>query len=283
MMRATPNRRAVLALVVLFTALYFLGSSRAQSQPTDEAIWQLFTEWLPSSPPVDGPKELFDQYRSRLVANGTSAADADQQLVVIRRLHRERPDAWRIMFNNIYKSDTPGFSTQPNALLVATVEGRRPGRALDVGMGQGRNSVFLALKGWDVTGFDMSDEGLAIAQRNAKRAGVPLNAIRETDEAFDYGADQWDLIVFMYEPFSITSSAYVDRLRKSLKVRGIIVIESYGEDAATPDQPPTAIDPDRLLSALQQFRILRFEDTVALADWGQNKRRLVRMVAEKRS
>jgi SAM-dependent methyltransferase len=283
MMRATPNRRAVLALVVLFTALYFLGSSRAQSQPTDEAIWQLFTEWLPSSPPVDGPKELFDQYRSRLVANGTSAADADQQLVVIRRLHRERPDAWRIMFNNIYKSDTPGFSTQPNALLVATVEGRRPGRALDVGMGQGRNSVFLALKGWDVTGFDMSDEGIAIAQRNAKRAGVPLNAIRETDEAFDYGADQWDLIVFMYEPFSITSSAYVDRLRKSLKVGGIIVIESYGEDAATPDQPPTAIDPDRLLSALQQFRILRFEDTVALADWGQNKRRLVRMVAEKRS
>jgi SAM-dependent methyltransferase len=283
MMRATPNRRAVLALVVLFTALYFLGSSRAQSQPTDEAIWQLFTEWLPSSPPVDGPKELFDQYRSRLVANGTSAADADQQLVVIRRLHRERPDAWRIMFNNIYKSDTPGFSTQPNALLVATVEGRRPGRALDVGMGQGRNSVFLALKGWDVTGFDMSDEGIAIAQRNAKRAGVPLNAIRETDEAFDYGADQWDLIVFMYEPFSITSSAYVDHLRKSLKVGGIIVIESYGEDAATPNQPPTAIDPDRLLSALQQFRILRFEDTVALADWGQNKRRLVRMVAEKRS
>lgn len=282
-MRATPNRRAVLALVVLFTALYFLGSSRAQSQPTDEAIWQLFTEWLPSSPPVDGPKELFDQYRSRLVANGTSAADADQQLVVIRRLHRERPDAWRIMFNNIYKSDTPGFSTQPNALLVATVEGRRPGRALDVGMGQGRNSVFLALKGWDVTGFDMSDEGIAIAQRNAKRAGVPLNAIRETDEAFDYGADQWDLIVFMYEPFSITSSAYVDHLRKSLKVGGIIVIESYGEDAATPNQPPTAIDPDRLLSALQQFRILRFEDTVALADWGQNKRRLVRMVAEKRS
>jgi SAM-dependent methyltransferase len=283
MMRATPNRRAVLALVVLFTALYFLGSSRAQSQPTDEAIWQQFTAWLPSSPPVDGPKELFDQYRSRLVANGTSAADADQQLVVIRRLHRERPDAWRIMFNNIYKSDTPGFSTQPNALLVATVEGRRPGRALDVGMGQGRNSVFLALKGWDVTGFDMSDEGIAIAQRNAKRAGVPLNAIRETDEAFDYGADQWDLIVFMYEPFSITSSAYVDRLRKSLKVGGIIVIESYGEDAATPNQPPTAIDPDRLLSALQQFRILRFEDTVALADWGQNKRRLVRMVAEKRS
>jgi 2-polyprenyl-3-methyl-5-hydroxy-6-metoxy-1,4-benzoquinol methylase len=39
------------------------------------------------------------------------------------------------------------------------VEARKPGRALDIGMGQGRNSVFLALKGWDVTGFDISDEG----------------------------------------------------------------------------------------------------------------------------
>ena len=64
------------------------------------------------------------------------------------------------MFDNIYKSDKPGFSTQPNGLLVATVEDRKPGRALDVGMGEGRNSVFLALKGWDVTGFDFLTKGL---------------------------------------------------------------------------------------------------------------------------
>jgi SAM-dependent methyltransferase len=154
---------------------------------------------------------------------------------------------------------------------------------LDIGMGQGRNSVFLALKGWDVTGFDMSDEGIAIAQRNTARAGVKVSAMRETDEAFDYGADQWELIVFMYEPFPITSAAYVDRLRKSLKAGGIIVIESYGEEAATPNQPATAIDPAQLLTAFHDFRVLRFEDAVAMPDWGQKKRRLVRMVAEKRS
>jgi 2-polyprenyl-3-methyl-5-hydroxy-6-metoxy-1,4-benzoquinol methylase len=93
--------------------------------------------------------------------------------------------------------------------------------------------VFLALKGWDVTGFDMSDEGIATAQRNAKRAGVKFDAMRETDEAFDYGADKWDLIVFMYEPFPITSATYVDRLRKSLKPGGIVVVESFGEDKPT--------------------------------------------------
>ena len=114
---------------------------------------------------------------------------------------RERPDAYRAMFNNIYRTDNPVFSTQPNALLVATIEQRKPGRALDIGIGQGRNSVFLALKGWHVTGFDASDEGIATAQRNATRAGVKINAVRETEAAFDYGAGQWDLIVFTYEPF----------------------------------------------------------------------------------
>ena len=57
---------------------------------------------------------------------------------------------------------------------MATVEERKPGRALDVGMGEGRNAVFLALKGWDVTGFEISDEGVAIAQRNARAAGVNI-------------------------------------------------------------------------------------------------------------
>jgi hypothetical protein len=59
-------------------------------------------------------------------------------------------------------------------------------------------------------------------------------------------ADKWDLIVFMYEPFPITSATYVDRLRKSLKPGGIVVVESFGEEAATPNQPSTAIDPGRV-------------------------------------
>ena len=187
------------------------------------------------------------------------------------------------MFNNIYSSSTPGFVTQPNALLIATVEGRKPGRALDIGMGEGRNSVFLAMKDWDVTGFDISDQGLAVARKNAERAGVKLNAIRETDEAFNYGSDQWDLIAFMYEPFPVASAAYVERLRKSMKPGGFIVIESFGEDATAPNRRPTAIDPAQLLAAFKDFRVVHYEDTVAMPDWGdRTKTRLVRMVAEKR-
>ena len=237
-----------------------------------------------SAPQFDGPREMYNKYRAGLIAKGASTTEADRQMDIVERLMRERPDAYGAMFNNIYRTDNPVFSTQPNALLVATIEQRKPGRALDIGIGQGRNSVFLALKGWDVTGFDASDEGIATAQRNATRAGVKINAVRETEAAFDYGADQWDLIVFTYEPFPITSAAYVERLGTALKPGGIIVIESLAQEEATPNRTPVSIDPGRLLAVFntQQFRILRFEDMMAKSDWNAGNRRLVRMVAEKR-
>jgi 2-polyprenyl-3-methyl-5-hydroxy-6-metoxy-1,4-benzoquinol methylase len=274
---------SVAAVVVLITALMLLGSAQAQAQPSNEAIWQQYLEWLPSAPQADTSGQIRNQYRSRLISNGASTTEADRQVDIIRRMMLERSEGWRIVFNNVYSASTPGFVTQPNALLISTVEGRKPGRALDIGMGQGRNSVFLAMKGWDVTGFDISDEGVAVARKNAERAGVKLNAIRETDEAFNYGSDQWDLIVFMYEPFPVASAAYVERLRKSMKAGGFIVIESFGEDATAPNRPNTAIDPAQLLAAFKDFRLLHFEDSVAMPDWGdRTKRRVVRLVAEKR-
>ena len=268
--------------VCLAFIVFALASLTTFAQPPDETIWKSFMEWLKEAPPVDGPRILFELYQKQLIAKGASEVEADRELAVVRQMHRQRSDGWRVMFNNIYKTTKPGFATQPNALLVTTVEGRKPGRALDVGIGQGRNSVFLALKGWDVTGFDMSDEGVATARKNAEQAGVKLNAIRETEDAFDYGTSQWDLIVFMYEPFPVTSATYVDRLRQSMRPGGIIVIESFGEEEAVAGRPSTAIDPGRLLAAFRDFRLLRYEDVLGKADWGLDERRLVRMVAERR-
>ncbi len=277
--KSTSSDRISVVAIVLFAALMLPGHTKAQS--SDEEIWQQFLQWLPSAPPTDGLGIMLNQYRSRLISNGASTTEADRQREIIRGMMRERPDGWRILFNNVYSNSTPGFVTHPNALLMATVEGRKPGRALDVGMGQGRNSVFLAIKGWDVTGFDISDEGIAVARKNAERAGVKLNAIRETDEAFNYGSDQWDLIVVMYEPLPLDSAAYAKRLHTSMKSGGLIVIESFAEDPKTPRN--VATDPGRLLTAFKEFRVLHFEDTVATPDWGDRaKKRVVRMVAENR-
>lgn len=251
------------------------------AQPSADAVWQSFIQWLPHSEPAGNPGPILEEYKALLISKGASTEEADQIRNLVSRTMRERTDGWRIMFNRIYAGDKPGFTVQPNALLVATAEGLKPGRALDIGMGQGRNAVFLAMKGWDVTGFDISDSGIAIARGNAERAGVKINAILKSNDEFDFGVDQWDLLVFMYEPFPITSAAYVERLRRALKVGGHIVIESFSESASTPNRPATAIDPFDLLAAFKPLRVVHYQDVIAQPDWGPGKRRVVRMVAER--
>jgi 2-polyprenyl-3-methyl-5-hydroxy-6-metoxy-1,4-benzoquinol methylase len=62
-----------------------------------------------------------------------------------------------------YFHNDVGFEKQPNRLLVDAVAKRKPGRALDVAMGQGRNALYLASRGWKVTGVNFSDEGVRAA------------------------------------------------------------------------------------------------------------------------
>jgi SAM-dependent methyltransferase len=64
------------------------------------------------------------------------------------------------------------WTTTPNQFVVAEVEGLRPGRALDLACGEGRNAVWLAEAGWDVTGVDFSAAGLDKAARHAVANGV---------------------------------------------------------------------------------------------------------------
>jgi len=71
---------------------------------------------------------------------------------------RPEQDEAKSYWNKVYAADRTIFVRQPTAVLVSAVKERRPGKALDIGMGQGRNAVFLAQKGWDVTGFDPSGE-----------------------------------------------------------------------------------------------------------------------------
>lgn len=74
------------------------------------------------------------------------------------------------------------------------------------------------------------------------------------------------------EPFPVTSAAYVERLRKSVRPGGLIVIESFGEETKMRNRLQTAIDPGQLRAAFKEFRLLHFEDTIAMSDWGQRTR-----------
>lgn len=168
---------------------------------------------------------------------------ADGQVQIVMELMRTREDGRQQIFNRIFAAGNPGFSVKPSGLLMAAVEGRKPRRALDVGMGQGRNSVFLGIRGWDVTGFDVSDKGISIATENAAAAGVAIRAVQRSNSSFDYGTAQWGWIVITDEPLPVTDQAYVQRIWKSLRPWGRLVVESFASDTGATGRKPVDIDP----------------------------------------
>ena len=64
------------------------------------------------------------------------------------------------------------WSGNPNALLVREASGLEPGRALDLGCGEGADVIWFAHHGWRVVGADISDIALARAAEHAVSEGV---------------------------------------------------------------------------------------------------------------
>jgi len=67
-----------------------------------------------------------------------------------------------------------------NGFLKQIVEKQRPGVALDYGMGEGRNAIYLASLGWQVWGFDPADAGVALVQKRAKELGLTFAHCRRS-------------------------------------------------------------------------------------------------------
>lgn len=88
----------------------------------------------------DGMGNSAQKYAAKLKADGMSESDISKTMSVISA----RDEA--TLYDPIF-TGPPKFQTSPTALLVEAVKRRIPGKALDVGMGQGRNSIYLAQQG----------------------------------------------------------------------------------------------------------------------------------------
>jgi len=100
--------------------------------------------------------------------HGHDAAPGEHQHAREEDADLFEPAGWQ----DRYSGEEQVWSGKANAQLVAEVSGLPPGRALDVGCGEGGDVIWLAGRGWRVTGADFSSNGLARAARHAEQAGV---------------------------------------------------------------------------------------------------------------
>jgi SAM-dependent methyltransferase len=110
------------------------------------------------------------------------------------------PSSW----DERYSGKEKIWSGNPNTQLVAEVSALTVGTALDVGCGEGGDVIWLASRGWRVTGADFSSHGLARAARHADEAGVAARADWWQVDARTFNADgrSYDLVTthFLHPP-----------------------------------------------------------------------------------
>jgi SAM-dependent methyltransferase len=184
----------------------------------------------------------------------------------------------RDFWNGKFSDPQTQFNHQASRLLVDAIRGRTPGRALDLGMGEGRNAIFLAQQGWQVTGVDLSDVAVARAKTRAAQLHVNLTAIVDNLDHYAPGNSHWDLIAlfYMHAWYHSAKPAVPQRLVAALKPGGLLVMEGFA------GQDKFMFQPNELLRDFPDLRVLHYEDTDAEADWAPGQRsHIVRFVAEK--
>lgn len=189
--------------------------------------------------------------------------------------HRTKIERERDTWNDNYRQGK-GFDPRPNRLLVDAVRGVKPGAALDVMMGQGRNAIHLASQGWKVTGVDIADEGLRIARDTAAAQQLELHTVHADVDTYDFGASKWDLVTMIYAGSDV---ALIEKIKPSLRRGGLFVTEYFAADAPGGD----GFAQGQLAKLFGDgFDVLRDDFIEDQPDWARNRAKLVRFVARKR-
>jgi len=284
-----PVRRAVTPILVGCLAAVLLVSVLSAMSPqsplgptaTDEEIrtYEAFRAWITQQPAEvhrEADEVIYGRYAAELRKQRKSEQEAASIIALLRAIgDRAEVERW----NRILTAPNPRFNTAPNAFLVSVTKGLKPGRSLDVGMGQGRNTIYLAQQGWESVGFDPADRAVAAAQEQATRLGVKITTQVARAEDFDWGDAKWDLIVLSY----VGAREYVAKVSRALRPGGMVVVEGFHRDA-TRTQPiggAVVFDTNELLRLFAGLRAVRYEDTNAVGDFGLDETRVVRLAAMK--
>ena len=169
--------------------------------------------------------------------------------------------------------DASHFTTAANRLLVETVARRRPGSALDLLMGQGRNALHLARHGWHVTGVDRSAVAIELARRAAAAERLALTTVHADVTRCELGEARWDLVAMIY---ASASELLLARVQRAVARGGLFVLEYFHADSAAGGWPT-----GKLAALFAGFEIVRDDVVVDVADWTLRRQKLVRFVARR--
>lgn len=196
-----------------------------------------------------------------------------------------------------YKQDEYAYGKDPNEYLKAKLSEQKPGRILFPAEGEGRNAVFAAKLGWEVTAFDINTEGKKKALRLAEEEGVEINYMTTYSPVLSFGEEKFDVIALIYAHFpSEIRPDYFRHFKHILKSGGKIIFEGFSPghleyqkrnpEVGGPKEEKMLFSEKEIREAFQGFDFQEFyEGEVELNEgkFHKGKGRVIRFVAEKKS
>ena len=153
--------------------------------------------------------------------------------------------------------EAPIWSGNPNGALVHEVSSLPPGRALDVGCGEGADAVWLARRGWQVTGLDISAVALARAATHARQAGVEVSWLHSGLTEASLPPQSFDLVSAQYPALlATTDHAAEQALLDAVAPGGVLLFVHHDVD---PDHHGYGFDPRAFVLPPQMTAILSDE------------------------
>ncbi|WP_422935315.1 SAM-dependent methyltransferase [Sinomonas sp. P47F7] len=154
-------------------------------------------------------------------------------------------------WDELYGEREQVWSGKPNPALVSEIETVAPGRALDLGCGEGADALWLAQRGWTVTGVDISGVALERAARHAQEAGLEDRTVWLHRDLAEWQPDaEYDLVSaqFLHSPLEFPRERVLLTAARAVAPGGLLLVVGHadfppwaqhaheGERA----QPPTA-------------------------------------------
>ena len=136
-------------------------------------------------------------------AGSMSGAVINAELVHDDLAGASAPKEWDLR----YGADDHVWSGNPNGTLVVEIDGVEPGRALDVGCGEGADAVWLAERGWSVVALDVAESALDRATAAALSHGVSIETVCAELPAAGLEPVSFDLVSVFYPAIPRTPSA----------------------------------------------------------------------------
>ena len=134
-----------------------------------------------------------------------------------------------------------------------------PGKALDVACGKGRNALFLAARGFQVTAIDASAVGLEEARKQAEKRRLTIIWRQADLEDVQPGVAEFDLIVNI----NYLQRSLIPRLRSALKPGGHVIFETFLIDQRNlghPTNPDYLLNRNELLDHFRDLRVLLYRE-----------------------